>query len=221
MTVASKKKSTYSHRVLILEDDDFTRSMLAESLSASGYLVQAAGNVSEASEIAAVFEPNVVIADLNLGAGPNGLDYLIRVNKDSPWVGLIALSSHASPELATGASGTLPKATIYLVKSELESIALLREAIERSFTSADDANFDGQIPESDRIAVTPSQAEIIWLMEQGLSNAGIAERRNTSVRAAEAIVQRTIASLGIEADGMINPRVMAINLWLQGKIVVR
>ena len=92
MTVASKKKSTYSHRVLILEDDDFTRSMLAESLSASGYLVQAAGNVSEASEIAAVFEPNVVIADLNLGAWPNGLDYLIRVNKDSPWVGLIALS---------------------------------------------------------------------------------------------------------------------------------
>ena len=69
--------------------------------------------------------------------------------------------------------------------------------------------------------MTPSQAEIILLMAQGLSNAGIAERRNTSVRAAEAIVQRTIASLGIEADGMINPRVMAINLWLQGKIVVR
>ena len=58
-------------------------------------------------------------------------------------------------------------------------------------------------------------------MAQGLSNAGIAEHRRTTLRAAEALVQRTVHALGIESDSLTNSRVMAVSLWHQGKIVVR
>mgnify|MGYP002628771966 CR=1 FL=1 len=221
MSIASAASPGFSHRVLILEDDDFTRTMLSEGLAASGFTVESASSVSQATELLAHFEPNAVIVDLNLGAGPNGSDFLIRVDRDFPWVGQVALSSHASPELATGISGSLPKSTIYLVKSQLQSIAVLKEAIEQSIASADYIKQEVPLSSEGTVTLTPNQAEILWLMAQGLSNAGIAERRNTTLRAAEALVQRTVHALGIESDSLTNSRVVAVSMWHQGKIVVR
>ena len=221
MSTMSAASPAFSHRVLILEDDDFTRTMLSESLSASGFTVEAAASVSQATALLAHFEPNAVIVDLNLGAGPNGSDFLIRVDRDFPWVGQVALSSHASPELATGISGSLPKSTIYLVKSQLQSIAVLKNAIEESIASADHIKQEVPLSNEGTIILTPNQAEILWLMAQGLSNAGIADRRNTTLRAAEALVQRTVHALGIESDSLTNSRVVAVSMWHQGKIVVR
>jgi len=221
MRSATALNPAFSHRVLVLEDDDFTRTMLSESLSASGFTVETAATVNQATELLTHFEPNAVIVDLNLGAGPNGTDFLIRVDRDLPWVGQIALSAHASRELATGISGSLPKNTIYLVKSQLQSIAVLKEAIEQSISSADNIKQIATLSPEGTIVLTPNQAEILWLMAQGLSNAGIAERRSTTLRAAEALVQRTVHALGIDSDSLTNSRVVAVSMWHQGKIVVR
>ena len=54
-----------------------------------------------------------------------------------------------------------------------------------------------------------------------LSNAAIARKRETSLRATETLVQRTFASLGIKSDEDFNPRVLAVRMWQQGKVVVK
>jgi hypothetical protein len=41
------------------------------------------------------------------------------------------------------------------------------------------------------------------------------------LRAAEALVQRTFAALGVNGDPTINPRVAAVRMWQQGKVVVK
>ena len=221
MELNTLRAGTFKARVLVLEDDDFTRTMLSENLRSTGFIVESAANVSQALDLLLQFEPNAVLVDLNLGSGPNGSDFLIRVDRDFPWIGQVALSSHASPELATGVSGRLPQSTIYLVKSELESTSLLRKSIEKSIESADNSKQTVSLSTENTITLTPNQAEILWLMAQGLSNAGIAEHRRTTLRAAEALVQRTVHALGIESDSLTNSRVRAVSLWHQGKIVVR
>jgi hypothetical protein len=41
------------------------------------------------------------------------------------------------------------------------------------------------------------------------------------LRAAEALIQRTFTALGVSGDSTINPRVVAVRKWQQGKVVVK
>jgi DNA-binding NarL/FixJ family response regulator len=83
-------------------------------------------------------------------------------------------------------------------------------------------NFKGTGAGGDaKITVTSTQAEILRMIADGLSNASIAETRGISLRAAEALVQRTFAALGVNGDPNINPRVVAVRMWQQGKVVVK
>lgn len=213
--------STYRTRVLVVEDDAFTRALTGESLVAVGMDVMTASNVAGAIEILSDYEPHVVVADLDLGGGPTGADLLIEVHESMPWVGLVALTSHASPTLAVGAGAVLPEEVIYLVKSRLSSIADLQTAIEAAITStsippSEAADDDGPV-----IVLSRAQGEILHLMAEGYSNAGIAEKRGTSMRAAESLVQRTMQAMGIEADSQLNSRVRAVRLWQAGRVEIR
>jgi DNA-binding NarL/FixJ family response regulator len=106
------------------------------------------------------------------------------------------------------------------VKSELHSIQNLITLIEESIVMP--GNFKGKEAGSDeKITITSTQAEILRMIADGLSNASIAETRGISLRAAEALVQRTFAALGVNGDPSINPRVVAVRMWQQGKVVVK
>ena len=68
---------------------------------------------------------------------------------------------------------------------------------------------------------TLMQAEVLRLVAQAYSNAAIAEQRGTSLRAAEAMVQRVFAALGIEQAREANACVNAAKLWDSGRIIIR
>jgi len=59
------------------------------------------------------------------------------------------------------------------------------------------------------------------MIADGLSNTSIAEARGITLRAAEALIQRTFVALGVNGDSSINPRVVAVRKWQQGKVVVK
>ena len=66
-------------RVLLVEDEDFTRTVVSEMLSASGISVHPVASVAEAIESMDQFDPHVVLTDLDLGHGPDGADLLTKV----------------------------------------------------------------------------------------------------------------------------------------------
>jgi DNA-binding NarL/FixJ family response regulator len=83
-------------------------------------------------------------------------------------------------------------------------------------------NFNGSDSGSEeKIIITSSQAEILRMVADGLSNSAIADARGITLRAAEALIQRTFVALGVNGDSTINPRVVAVRIWQQGKVVVR
>jgi DNA-binding NarL/FixJ family response regulator len=209
-----------SIRVLLVEDEDFTRTMVGEMLSASGIEVLPVSSVAEALKSMEEFDPHVVLTDLDLGHGPDGADLLTKVAEERPWTGMVVMTAHASPELAINDASRIPEHAGYIVKSEIHSIQNLISVIQESIIMP--GNFNGADGASDeKITITTSQAEILRMIADGLSNTAIAEARGITLRAAEALIQRTFTALGVSGDSTINPRVVAVRMWQQGKVVVK
>jgi DNA-binding NarL/FixJ family response regulator len=205
-------------KVLLVEDEEFTRGLLTNSLEKSGIEVRSCPSVSIALTLLQEFEPHVVITDLDLGQGPSGVHLLERVAQQTPWVGMAILSAHASPELAVRDGYRIPEGTVYAVKSEIagadDLVTLVQAAVERRVVRESDAI-------GDRIVISQVHGEILRMIAEGLSNAAIAKERNTSLRAAEGMVQRTFVALGIGSDADRNARVLAVRMWQQGKVIIR
>jgi DNA-binding NarL/FixJ family response regulator len=207
-------------RVLLVEDEDFTRAMVGEMLETSGITISSVSTVSEALAVIDGFDPHVVLTDLDLGHGPDGADLLTKVFKERPWTGMVVMTAHASPELAITDASRIPDPTVYIVKSEIKSISNLVLAIEESIEKT--GKFQNSfIANPEKITITASQAEILRMIADGLSNASIAKERDITLRAAEALIQRTFLALGVNGDPSVNPRVVAVRMWHQGKVAVK
>mgnify|MGYP000660119614 FL=1 len=209
-----------SIRVLLVEDEDFTRTMVSEMLSASGINALPVASVAEALKSMDEFDPHVVLTDLDLGHGPDGADLLTKVAEDRPWTGMVIMTAHASPELAINDVSRIPEQAGYIVKSELNSIHSLVSIIQESIIMPGNFNGSDNVGE-EKVTITSSQAEILRMIADGLSNTAIAEARGITLRAAEALIQRTFAALGVNGDSSINARVAAVRMWQQGKVAVK
>jgi DNA-binding NarL/FixJ family response regulator len=207
-------------RVLVVEDEDFTRTMVGEMLSASGIEIKPVASVAEALQVIEEFDPHVVLTDLDLGHGPDGADLLTKVALERPWTGMVVMTAHASPELAIKDASRIPEQAGYIVKSEIHSIRNLISVIEESIIMP--GNFNGTDNQGEeKITITAAQAEILRMIADGLSNSAIAEARGITLRAVEALIQRTFVTLGVSGDASVNPRVAAVRKWQQGKVVVK
>jgi len=216
MSVESKG----SIKVLLVEDEEFTRVLIRESLIKIGMTVVDVASVQDALAVMDSFDPHVVLSDLDLGPGPDGADLLYKVEQSRPWTGMVVLTAHASPELALHGASRIPESATYLVKSQISSTEYLKTAIEESIVHPGAINMIKKNPE-DQFVVSVSQGEILKMIADGLSNAAIAREREVTLRAAESLIQRTFAALGIKGDPDMNSRVIAVRLWQQGKVVVK
>jgi DNA-binding NarL/FixJ family response regulator len=213
--------AAFRTRVLVAEDEEFTLNLLREILSDANFEVIAVNTIAGAIEAIEEFDPHAVVTDLNFGINaPNGADLLNLLDDERPWIGKVILTSHASANLALPRGTELPKNVIYLVKSELETIAALSNAVEDSIAQINDKSPRLTI-ESNRIAISESQGEILRLLSEGYTNAAISTQLGTSLRATEALVQRTFLALGLKSHEDFNSRILAVRMWQEDKVVIR
>ena len=207
-------------KVLLAEDEAFTRAIVTESLTNAGMNVRSVGSVIEALAVIDSFDPHVVLTDLDLGPGPDGADLLSKIFRERPWTGMVAMTAHASPELAVSGTGRIPESTVYIVKSQISTIQNLVKAVEDSISKSEQSH---QQPKDigEKIVISSHQAEILRMLADGQSNASIAHERGITLRAAEALIQRTFVALGVKGDPDMNSRVVAVRLWQLGKVVVK
>ena len=94
------------------------------------------------------------------------------------------------------------------------------KAVEDSISKSDQSH---QQPKDigEKIVISSHQAEILRMLADGQSNASIARERGITLRAAEALIQRTFVALGVKGDPDMNSRVVAVRLWQLGKVVVK
>ena len=96
-------------------------------------------------------------------------------------------------------------------------LTVLHDAIEQTL----DSQPPRRLPQPGVPTITRSQAEVLRLMADGLSNAAIAEQRGCSVRALERVNARLYAALGVKDDADANARVQAVGMYRDGRVDVR
>ena len=192
-----------SHRVLLVDDDDFTRMTLRAVLISLDYdFIGDAGNVVAAMDLARAHRPELAVIDLDLGEGPTGIDLAHGLRALLPGIGLVMLSSYADPRLIGRRTRPLPDGTQYLSKQSVGDASILDEALRRSLDRDDSASSREGTP------LTDAQIEMMRLIAAGYSNAEIAKRMWITEDGVNRAVTRLVKQLGLQVSKEHNTRVL-------------
>lgn len=140
--------------VLLVDDERDFADLLAERLSARGFLVQTAYDGEEALRLAAVHELDVAVLDVNL-PGIDGLAVLRELKKLKPQAEALMLTGQK--DLATAILGMKLGATDYLVKPV--PIERLTEAILRAQDRREERLEGQRMAETAKMAALGHMAE--------------------------------------------------------------
>lgn len=203
----------FQRRILVVEDDAFTGSLMTSALDSAGFATARASNAVEAKKLITDFDPDAVLVDIDLGDGPNGVDFVHMLRKAHPAVAPILLSKHPNA-VSAGVKGSIPDGVAYLRKSLVHTADGLVGAINEALHGRASRLRQDQSAEAAETALTPSQREVLRMMAQGLSNTEIARRRNTSTSAVEQRISEVFRAYGLTASPNMVPRVEAVRRYI-------
>lgn len=198
-----------TERVLVVEDDDFTRTLVSSLVTSLGYEVCArTGTVTEAMSLAQQRRPDLAVIDLDLGEGPTGVHLAHGLRKLNPSIAIVMLSSYGDPSWM-GQRRRPPAGTRYVVKGDVSDTAVLALALAEALTSP----LVTQGDEQTRPPLSDGQWEILRLVAAGCTNAEIARRRSLTEEAVKKAITRLVRQLDIDPEG--NPRVLLARAYAQ------
>jgi DNA-binding NarL/FixJ family response regulator len=202
-------------RVLVVEDDAFSRTLIVSTLEAGNFDVIAVADAKSAMGSLEDFEPNVALLDIDLGIGPTGIDvaYALRDKKSN--LGIVFLTSFNDHRLSKASLLELPMGSRYITKGLLNQPAKLTSAL----LSAALKPLAVEKASRFRLPLNNHQIQIMRMVAGGLTNAEIARQLEISEKAVEHVIARVLSKLGIARTEKLNPRVQLVQVYaeLSGK----
>lgn len=208
-------------RVLIVEDEPLFRDMLRIALGNQPRL-EVVGTVADgesAIRAADQLKPHVVLTDIELEAGLNGIAAGHRIKSQHPQMGIVILSMHRDKQYIASLPDERAGGWSYLLKQSVADAATLARAIEGSAAGLvvmDPAIVHSLRPkaQSELERLSPRLREVLELMAQGYNNAAIAQKLVVSEKSIENYINTLFQELGISREGESHPRVKAILKFL-------
>ena len=195
--------------VLVVEDENLTRALMSKLLTTSGFrVVGSAPDAASAMVINRQQRPQVAVIDINLGAGPSGLDLAHALRKVSPRIGIVFVTVVADARTLGPNLPEMPPASLYINKAEIQTANQLIDTIQGAY-----ALVHTDMPkekESVKLVSEPFtdlQIELMRMISLGMSNASIAAARFTTVKSTENAIARLAKKLNIASDEKNNQRV--------------
>jgi CheY-like chemotaxis protein len=125
-------------RILVVDDNDTLRTLIAQALESEGYVAIAAGSGEEAMEVAHFSPPDLCLID-QVMPGMTGAELIraLRASEDErlravPAIGLSAYEAARHELLAAGAVNAMGKPVTYGALLELVRITLGEPGVERA-----------------------------------------------------------------------------------------
>jgi DNA-binding NarL/FixJ family response regulator len=213
-------------RVVVADDDVLLREGLASLLERSGFeVVGQAGDASQLLELVREMTPEVVIVDIRMppSHATEGLDAAKEIRGQQPQTGILVLSAHAEVDHAMEllASG---RGIGYLLKSRVSDVAEFIETLERVARGGSVVD-PGLVQElvsarkrNDPLAVVSDrERDVLALMAEGRSNAGIARRLWITEGTVEKHVRSILTKLGLPDTDDDHRRVLAVLRFLESR----
>lgn len=215
MTIPEK-----SLKVLVVDDDIFIKNLISELICKLGYKCNTVTNVNDALIAIDNFTPNLIITELDLGKGPSGLNLINKIALNYPEIDVMVLTNHRSPLLVDTNFKEFPTKINYVLKSEISSSNTIENLLQKVLNKKSIGNGNLNL-KNEGIFISKTQAELLRLIVQGLSNQAIAEKRGTTLRAVEALINRTYEALNLHESESKNLRVEAVKMWKSSLINVK
>ena len=205
-------------RVVIAEDQVLLREGLARLFADAGHEVAASrGDARDLVATVAGHRPDLVVVDIRMPPTftDEGARAAYEIKRSHPHVGVLVLSqhietSHAIELVTLGGFG-------YLLKDRVLAVDEFLDAAERVARggSALDPKVVGRLLGQGRQAgalaeLSDREREVLELMAEGLTNAGIAERLVVSERTVETHVRNVLTKLDIRDSHNGHRRVLAV-----------
>lgn len=214
-------------RVALADDDVLLREGLASLLERSGYEI--AGQAGDASELLALVrdrKPDLVIVDIRMppAHATEGLEAARVIHEEFPETGILLLSAHhieveQAMELLAGGHRVG-----YLLKSRVINVTDFIEAIERIAQGGSVVD-PGLVQEliaarhrNDPLGLlTQREREVLALMAEGRSNAGIAHQLWITEGTVEKHVRSILSRLKLPETEDDHRRVLAVIAFLEAR----
>jgi DNA-binding NarL/FixJ family response regulator len=210
-------------RVVIAEDAALFREGLSRLLADRGHEVVAAVSDGEALLTAvARHHPDVAVADVRMPPThtDEGLRAAIELRRDHPGTGVLVLSQYIETRYAARLLAGSAAGVGYLLKDRVADVAEFADALARvaGGGTALDPEVVSQLVRASRAdglaALTPRESDVLALMAEGRSNAGIAAALVVSAGVVEKHVAGIFAKLGLPPSEADNRRVLAVLRYL-------
>jgi DNA-binding NarL/FixJ family response regulator len=210
--------------VIVADDDVLLREGIASLLKRSGFEVVAqAGDGEELVEVARQHEPDLAIVDIRMPPtySNEGLEAALTIRDALPDIGILVLSAHVEVEHALEllAGG---ERIGYLLKSRVTDVEEFLSAVERVATggSVVDPALVQELVVARRVedplaVLTKREREVLALMAEGRSNAGIAKLLWVTEGTVEKHVHSILAKLRLPETGDDHRRVLAVITFLE------
>ena len=217
---------TMTLRIVIAEDAALFRAGLVRLLEDRGHQVCAEVADGEALLGAvARCRPDVAVVDIRMPPThtDEGLRAAISLRRDHPRTGVLLLSQYIETRYATRLLEGNASGIGYLLKDRVADVAEFADALERvgSGGTALDPEVVSQLLGASRrstglASLTIRERDVLSLMAEGRSNAGIAAGLVVTGGAVEKHVASIFAKLGLPPSEGDNRRVLAVLRYLGG-----
>jgi DNA-binding NarL/FixJ family response regulator len=210
----------------VADDDVLLREGLASLLDRSGFdVVGQAGDAQELMTLVRELLPELVLVDIRMPPThtTEGLDAARAIREELPQIGILVLSAHVEVEDAMELLGSGERIG-YLLKSRVTDVDAFVETIER-IAGGGSVVDPGLVRElvaarrrDDPLAeLTPRERDVLGLMAEGRSNAGIARALWVTEGTVEKHVHSILAKLPLAASEDDHRRVLAVITFLESR----
>ncbi len=216
--------STAPLRIIVVEDESLYRELLITGLVArvpDTVVVAQFANAEQAMDESDGLEADVLLTDIDLGDGMDGMKLGIAMRRRHRVRGVTLLSNLAMPGLLTELPVEVRGGWSYLLKTsvaDLRQLALAIRGCAAGDVVIDSALTAGLVPadHGPLSSLTPRQLEVLSLMANGWSNKRIADELHLSVRTVESSISDILAALHIGGSASeINARVACVLVYLR------
>jgi DNA-binding NarL/FixJ family response regulator len=213
-------------RVVLADDEVLLREGLAGLLERSGFeVVGQCGTASELIELVREHQPDLAIIDIRMPPSQRseGLDAARVIREELPETAILVLSAHVQVEQATDllASG---EGSGYLLKSRVTDVDEFIETLQRIVKggSVVDPALVQELVAARRVEdpldfLSPREREVLSLMAEGRSNAGIAHQLWITEGTVEKHVHSILTKLRLPATEDDQRRVLAVITFLDSR----
>ena len=214
-------------RVILAEDLALLRDGLTRLLRDNGIEVVAAVTDGDAlvREVVAR-EPDLAVVDIRLPPGyrDEGLRAALEIRRRVPDTAVLVISQYVEPTYAEELLADRRGGIGYLLKDRVMHVAEFLEAVRRVADGGTALDpdvvtqlFSRRRRDGPLERLTPREREVLALMAEGRSNAGIADTLVLSVGAVEKHVQSILAKLDLPQSATDHRRVLAVLAYLQSE----